>query len=465
MNKPPRGIARFDSAAGMAQALAFCLRGQPFDSPSQSPLLDTAMPAINLLPKRPREWAYSIGGMTEGITTRQARRLDVEGIAEWLAGLYPDRRYDAAFIGSSNGALMHMAAALGVPWLPQTFLCPVRAPFSDPDDAMRGFEEGRATTAALFEADPRIAVHHMQDPNQDRLMLGAMSYFRLKHRALPLAYREFLLRNLAPGATLYVSRCTRAWPVTRTSGRSFYQFGATGGATEDEYLKGGPRVVEYLARYGIDRSRWEPPAPTELAPEAEWGYDDALTADIHALAREMNWRVVELVFCEPESFSFVCAAAYREWYARHGIETRRLVVDSFLLMDPFTTLRLHALPLWLVFCTRPSADTLRRFLDSQPPFDEIDLMLFSHGTEGIGVTRIEEWNELLGRASHEGRFLGVDTRRYPRDFATFVRFDQALRELGPQQTPPPPMTLAQFESALREHGPKHRVSMTIHPRG
>jgi hypothetical protein len=55
---------------------------------------------------------------------------------------------------------------------------------------------------------------------------------------------------------------------------------------------------------------------------------DALTADIHALAHEMSWRVVGLVFCEPESFSFVCAAAYREWYAQHGIETRRLVVDS-----------------------------------------------------------------------------------------------------------------------------------------
>jgi hypothetical protein len=45
-----------------------------------------------------------------------------------------------------------------------------------------------------------------------------------------------------------------------------------------------------------------------------------------------------------------------------------------------------------------------------------------------------------------------------------VRFDRALRELGPSQTPPPPMALAQFESALREHGPKHGVSMTIHPR-
>ncbi|TCK33656.1 hypothetical protein B0G84_7945 [Paraburkholderia sp. BL8N3] len=417
------------------------------------------MPAINRLPERAREWAYSIGGMTEGITTRQARKLNVEGISEWVAGLYPDRQYGAAFIGSSNGALMHVAAALGVPWLPQTFLCPVRAPFSDPDDARRGLAEGRRTVEALLEADSRIAVHHMQDPNQDRLMLGAMSYFRLKHRALPLAYREFLLRNLAPGATVFIDACTRSWPVTRTSERSFYQFGATGGATEDEYLRGGPRVTEYLARYGIDRTRWDPPAPTEATPEAEWGYDNALTADINALADEMNWRAVEFSFFEPESFSFVAAAAYREWYAQAGIEPTRLVVDSFLLMDPDTTLRLHALPFWLVFCTRPSAETLRAFLDSQPPFEEIDMMLFSHGTEGVGVTSIDEWRKLLARATRTGRFLGVDTQRYPRDFATFVRFDQALRQLRPTFEPPPPMTLVSFESTLREHGLRHGVSV------
>jgi len=196
MNRPPRGLARFDSAAGMALALADYLHGRPFTSPSQSPLLDRVMPAFNLLPRRAREWAYSIGGMTEGIDARRARHFDMERVAEWLVGLYPERPYPAVFVGSSNGALTHLAAALGVPWLPQTFLCPIRAPFSDPDDAQRGFEKGRPIVDALLAADSRIAVHHMQDPNQDRLMLRSMSYFRLKYRALPLGYREFLLRNL-----------------------------------------------------------------------------------------------------------------------------------------------------------------------------------------------------------------------------------------------------------------------------
>ncbi len=457
MSKPPRGIARFDSAAAMVQALAASMTGKPFASPSQSPALDALMPAINQLPRIAREWAYAFGGMTESIGPRHARQLDIEKIAEWIVGLYPDGPFRAAFVGSSNGALVHVAAALGVPWLPQTFLCPVRAPLSDPDDGRRAFEQGRRVTDALLEADDRIAVHHMFDPNQDRLMLQTMRYFRLKYRALPLAYREFLLRNLPPGGTLYIVACKRTWPVTRMSERAVFQFGATGGATEHEYLHGGPRVRDYLARYGSARSRWDPPRPDDIAPEAEWGFDTALIDELLSIGARMNWRIVEIRFREPEAASFVAANIYRDWYRDEGIEPRRLIVDSFLLMDPWTTLRLHALPFWLLFCIERSADALQRFLAEQPPFDEIDLMLFSHGTESIGLESITRWRTLIDSATRAGRFLGVDEARYPRDFATFTRFHDALSRLAPRYEPPQPLSPERFETLLQAHGPAYDV--------
>jgi len=460
MSRPPRGIARFDSAAGMVQALSASLRGERYASPSQSPTLDRLMPAISWLPTRPREWAYSIGGMTEGIGARRAQRLDIEKIGEWLVSQYPDRPYPAVFVGSSNGALMHLAAAMSTPWLPQTFLCPVRAPFSDPDDAQRGFDVGRRIADAFLATDERIAVHQMQDPNQDRLMLAAMRYFRLKCRVLPLAYREFLLKQLPPGGTLYVNVCTRSWPVTRTSERSVFQFGATGGATEDEYLEGGPRVRDLLSRYRSRWDRWHPPEPNDVAPEAEWGFDGSLADDLATLARARNWRVVELRYREPEALSFATAAICRQWYRDAGIEPTRVVVDSFLLMEPLTTMRLHALPFWLLFGVEPSADALQCFLDTEGPFDAIDLMLFSHGTESIGLATIERWRALLARATRDGRFAGVDERRYPRDFATFARFGRALARREPQAAPPPPLAPSRFEALLREHGPGYGVSCT-----
>jgi hypothetical protein len=450
----PRGLARFDSATAQAQALARALHGRDVLSLSGSPLLDRAMPLVNHLPRRAREWVYSIGGMTEGIAKHRARHLDVEGVARWIAGLFPERNYPAAFIGSSNGALMHVAAAMDVPWLAQTFLSPVRQWVMDPDDPKRGFAAGRAVVEALLDAHPGLSIHHMHDPNQDRLMLHMMSYFRLKLRRLPRAYRDFLMRTLPRGSTLYVDRCTLRWPVTRINERAVFQFGAVGGATHDEYFHGGERVRDYFRRYRSARLRWDPPEPDDTAPEAEWGFEPALLRDLYALARERGWRVTELSFEDPEAMSFLATDIYRDWYAAHGIKAQRLVVDSFILMDPRATMRLRAIPFWSVFSVEPSLRNVERFLAQQAPFDEIDMMLFSHGTEGIGLAQLDDWRRVLGAARRRGAFLGVDEARYPRDFATFIRFQQALHRLQPVFEPLPPLASQRFDELLRARGPR-----------
>ena len=462
MSKPPRGIARFDSSAAMVTALSNALHQRPFSSPSQSPGLDRVLPALNLLPERLREWGYAVGGMSEGITLAQAQQLDIEGIARWVAGQYPQQHYQAAFVGSSNGAMVHLAAAMGVPWLPQTFLCPVRSSHNDPDDAQQGVTEGKPIVDALLATSPHIAVHQMQDPNQDRLMLEQMSYFRLKHRKLPLEYNEFLLSALPPGGTLVINHCTQQWPATRTSDRSFYQFGSLGGATEQEYFEGGPRVMEHLARYGSDREKWQPPAPDVTVPEAEWGFDAHLMAELKKLANSQGWKLVELRYENPEALSFVAAEIYRDWYMSAGIIASRLVVDNFLLMDPWTTMQQHAIPFWLSFCTEPSASSLQRYLDRQPPFRNIDLMLFSHGTESIGMASIDRWQQLLNYATDEGAFVGVDTEKFPRDFATLSRFDRELQQRAPLLPPPDPLTVESFLAAVQRYGDKFHVECLQH---
>ena len=454
-----RGIARFDSATCMAQALALFLHGRDVATLSGSRWLDMAMPSINLLPKQLREWIYSIGGMTEAVSAAQVQHIDFDGIAQWIVEAFPQRSYPAAFIGSSNGALVHLAAAIGSPWLPQTYLCPVRRLTSDPDDAQGEFVRGQHIVEAFLKAAPHATVHHMHDPNQDRLMLRTMSYFRLKHRALPRHYRDFLIRSLPRGATLYVSECTRSWPVTRTSERSVYQFGAVGGLKSEEYFRSGEGVRGYFARYGVSRTQWDPPTPNDVAPEAEWGFEPALCGELLALARSQGWRLVRLSFEDPEAMSFLTATIHREWYRDMGYEPTRLIVENFVLQDPYRTLRLRAVPFWLVFCVERSASVLREFLDSEPAFDEIGLMLFSHGTEGAGVAPIAEWRRLLSRARRSGYFLGVDEARFPRDFATFIRFHRALTELGMPFELPPSLSLRRFEELVRQHGSRYGIRM------
>jgi hypothetical protein len=56
------------------------------------------------------------------------------------------------------------------------------------------------------------------------------------------------------------------------------------------------------------------------------------------------------------------------------------------------------------------------------------MMLFSHGVESVGAVPISPWKRILEQAQESGTFLGVDERAYPRDFATFVRYESELRK-------------------------------------
>jgi hypothetical protein len=68
----------------------------------------------------------------------------------------------------------------------------------------------------LLKSNPDLALHHMHDPVQDRLMIARMAYFRVKFLRLPRAYRQFLADCLAPGGTVVLVDCACRWPTTST---------------------------------------------------------------------------------------------------------------------------------------------------------------------------------------------------------------------------------------------------------
>jgi hypothetical protein len=204
------------------------LHGQDFPALGNPRVLAPLLGAGNLLPARPRERLYAASGGLTAVPVARLRRPFAEDVAAWMTSLYPRRRYPLALIGSSNGAAVHLAAALGVPWLPQTFMVPVRNPGNDPDDPRRDLEWGREPARALLDANPEVQVHHMHDPVQDRLMLEQMTYFRLKRLRLGPAYERFLRDTVELGGTLLLLDCRQTWPVTQVGDRHLYQFGAVG---------------------------------------------------------------------------------------------------------------------------------------------------------------------------------------------------------------------------------------------
>ena len=456
--RPARAVASFDSATGMLRSLARYLHGR--DVPAlgsapafMEPVLAGLFTAANHLPRRVKENLYSWSGWSEAVPARRLGDVRAEAVAEWIVGHYPQRRYPAIIIGSSNGAAIHLAAALGVPWLPQTLLLPVRLHGLDPDEPIDDMGAAIQPARALLDANPKWTLHHMHDANQDRLMIRHMSYFRVKWTRLASSYRRFITDCLEPGGTVIVMDCGVRWPVTHVADRHVFQHGALGGATVEEYQAGSDRVTDYLKRYDSDKQRWQGPPPDGDAPEAEWGFEPQLADDVALLVRDHGYRLRRLSFTHPEDLSPLVAELHREWYRRRGVPTGRLLIESFLLMEPWWALRTASVPFWTVFNTEPSRRAAEDYLDdaeSTEPYDEIRLLLFSHGVDSVGLAGVEQWRRLASRARKVGTLVGVDDDAYPRDFASLIRGHRELAATRARYPMPGPLPLEDVDVFLRQ---------------
>lgn len=434
--EPERAVAAFDSASAFLRATARALRGEDFARLGQGLVAGTGARLTALLPERLSSRVYTAAGAREGVPADRLGGVDTEAIAEWAVRHYTGNDYPAAFVGSSNGALTHLCAALGAPWLPQTTLVPVRWPDNDPDRPDLAREFGARVAPPLLERNPDVALHHMHDANQDRLMIAKMAYFRLKWLRLPEAYRRFLTERLAPGAPIVLVEDGSSWPVSRVAERHVFQTGARGGLQPEEYVHGSPELSRFQRAQGSPRSAPVAPPVDEWAAEAEWGFAPELRADVASFAAGHTRPLYRLRLDEPEALSPVVAEL-----ERRRRNTDRLLVESFIMLDPVQAGRTGAAPFWTVFAVEHSAAALARYLDAADPYQDIDVLLFNHGVRSAGMADTDRWSTLARRAGRRGRLLAIDRDRFPADFASLARFVPVLRREPAGRQPVTDLTL------------------------
>lgn len=456
----PPYIANFDSASAMLRATAAFLRGEDFPGMGTAPpAIEPLADLINKLPQPLQEVVYTVGSGSEGIPAERLGDVSAEAVAQWMVNEYPQRQYPAVAIGSSCGALVNLCAALGIAWLPQTFLIPVKHLGIHPDEPKQMMEWGMKPAKALLDANPQLQLHHMHDPNQDRLTIQGMSYFRVKRLRMGATYKNFIENSLPPGGTIFLVECQRSWPATKVGDRHIFQFGALGGATEADFFQGGDRVAAYLERYKSHRRQWEPPAPNGEYPEAEWGFEPALREDVEQYARDRGYQVRRIIFKEPEHLSPFVAELYRWWYKQRHILSNRLLVESFVLLEPMWALRTGSVPFWMKFNMQPSLEWLENYLESTAAYDEINLILFSHGVDAVGLPPIQRWRAVFNLARKHGQFIGVEEDKFPRNFSTLIRYYTDLKRNIPSRYPVPgPLTLEQLDKFITQAGDRFPVT-------
>jgi len=408
---PTEVVASFDSASVLHAATVAALKGQPFPHLGSSSLAGLAVRAAGRLPWSLVRDLYTRIGASEGINPRRLGDVDLSAVAGAFADRYPKRRYPAVLLGSSNGALTHLAAAMQVPWLPDTVLVPV-AHVGDPDRPDQAMDFGRSVASPLLERNPDVVLHHMHDQLQDVLMAQRMSYFRVKWRRLPDAYAAFVDQRLAPGGTVVVVRDHSSWPVTRLGPRHVFQAGGRGGTPPEGFL-----ALPHA------------PGPDEKAAEAEWGLDTSFREEVQGWCAERGYRYTEISYDGPQAPAAPVASVMRNWYRARGESADRLVVPCFILGDPWQTISAAAIPFWIYFAVQPALQSLDEYLSEAEPYADVNVFLFEHGANSPGIATPEEFETVVRRHGATVHFDGLQRGRFPHDIGTLGRYDKIFDQL------------------------------------
>ena len=325
---------------------------------------------------------------------------------------------------------------------------------------------------AVLDANPNLQLHHMADPNQDALMTRWMSYFRCKYLTLPSAYKTFLLQ---PGGTILVVECRYTYNAVRMGDRFYFQPGAFGGITPDQYVQPNAEVDRFIRDEVLHLTptqsatvgegtllHWNAPQPDCQAPEAEWGFAGAMCDDIERFAAEHGFGVQRLLFDEPQQLSEAVADLYRDWYRRvRGIEAvpNHLFCESFVLTEPWWVLRTGSVPFWGVFPIESTAAAIEQYLVKCKrrgrAYRSASTTLLSHGVRSVGYAPVSRWLSALRAGGSEERqnlvqMVGVDVRRFPMDFQALVRYNQQARAVAQTRymLPMKPLQYAELEAFM-----------------
>jgi len=204
--------------------------------------------------------------------------------------------------------------------------------------------------------------------------------------------------------------------------------------------------------------RWQPPEPDGRTPEAEWGFDPALTEDLERVAERSGYTLRRLVFHEPQDLSPFVADLHRWWHRRRGLPGERLLAESYVQWDPLWALRLGAVPFWLRFNMEHDLAERDAYLAAAPAYDHIHLNLFSQGLWSPGVVPVERWRQLVeSRARVRGQLVGVDEDAYPLDLGSSMRFQPAFASLPPRHSLPAPLTVEHIDRFLPDARADYRL--------
>lgn len=446
----PQHVVSADSPCRvLLAAAARALHGRDCDDLRYLPVLSR----FRGTPEPLRRAAVARAAARAAVAPDQAGLVDADRVAQWVVDQYPRRWYPGAVLGSPHGGAVHLATAMGVPWLPSEFEMAVHWPQGAVDDAAGALGHGAPVVDRLLLANPGIAVRQVHDPVGRGALVGCTITLVARWRRLPDAYRRFLTMWLEPGAPVLMLRDARTWPVFDVGARHSFQIGGPGSGLEpDDYLSDSDRLARALRGSGGDRARWRVPAAACSTGFAEHSVEPAFEENLRHWAGQVGSPVHRVLFPCPEALSAAVADLYREWLRAAGKTGNRCVVECGRLIDPWQVVRAGLVPYWCENANRRAVAAAELWLAGSRAFTSVDVLPEPPGLAHEALAGLPQWRAVAAFGSRRAALDRVAARGYPRVPVPTRRATEVLRGQPYDLPRPVPMTVDAALDGFRAGG-------------
>jgi hypothetical protein len=390
-----------------------------------------------------RTWWTRRRGVDSGIPRPRVADVRAGEVAAWMTGGYSRPQYPAVVVGSPHVGALHLAAALGAPWLPAGFRLSVRCSPTEARRPQPALRQGRVIASHLLEADPEIAVYQRCDPIGQSAVGSATLDFYVKWTAVPEHLRRFLSERLAPGGTVVLIRDCRGWPATQPDDGYRFQVGTVGsGLSWPDYCRQLRRLSDESSDDWADDESWKVPQPDGGDVDAEQGIHPGLLGDLRRWSGANGRRLRIVAITDSAALSAAVADVYRSWLRGADKTGNRLVIGCGTLLDPWHIVRAGLVPYW---CPRPlhsDVDALEYWLAGSEPYRSIDLLVEPPGRLSPKVVPRDRLSALTRFAADRGVLDPTCRRNYPLGMVDPRHVSRMLSEQPYDAPPPLPLSTA-----------------------
>jgi hypothetical protein len=423
-------INRADFSAVAVRSVAAALQGVPLNIWDITPKQGAILHLISLLGKRAAIAAVEHFTSKRGIDPSWASRITTDDLASWAISHYQNLEgpWDAVIIGVPNGGIVHLAMALGVPFLPQNFLTSYRHAPIAPDNVKNYQDYGAGIAKQVIAHNHDLAVINHYDPLHDRIRIKYVNHIRYKLLDLPKAYQSFIHDNVRRGGIIFFSDCRYSWPMYFIDERQWFQVGGLGGVRPREFIQGHPEIADMQRRADANPlGHWGLTGRMAFEmPESEWGMMPPLREITRRFAHESEYRFEALDGAHPQDFSRMAFSVWQKNFKRAGIVPQGVLIETLTQIAPLAPRAGGLLPLWLPGNSEDSLIFLHKMRRKFPDDKPVLWLPMPNFTEPFDLVPWERWLEILDGL--EVHALGMHQHQYPTDARAVYRGHNALMQ-------------------------------------